>query len=78
LLVDWKQWTGEDFFIVWPLPGYTLITGRVANLLMSRNVRSFELGGLEGAGISGFSVVRLSSFLPLDLALKFGAPLGLE
>src|SRR5262249_44338572 len=23
-LIDWSQWTGEDFFIVWPLPGYKL------------------------------------------------------
>jgi hypothetical protein len=78
LLVDWKQWNGEDFFIVWPLPGYTLITGRVADLLLSHDVHSFELAGLDNAGRFGFSVGRLSGFLPLDLALKFGAPLGLE
>src|SRR6266536_1266524 len=34
-LIDWTQWTGDDFFIVWPLPLFTLITERVAQFLLS-------------------------------------------
>jgi hypothetical protein len=85
-LINWDQWTGEDFFIVWPLPRYTLITKRVADTLASLKVKSYTLGGLRSLeqrnrpqGLpSGFSVSRLSFCLPEDLATKYGPPLGLE
>jgi hypothetical protein len=81
-LIDWSQWTGEDFFIVWPLPKFTLITERVAMHLLNTNVKSFHLKGLADddrrVGSSGFTVGRLSGSIPEDLAIKYGRPLGLE
>jgi hypothetical protein len=81
-LIDWTQWTGEDFFIVWPMPNWILITERVALWLLSRDVRSFRLTSLDdwdqAAGATGFTVGRLSNFLPEDLAIKYGRSLGLE
>ncbi|PYV84977.1 MAG: hypothetical protein DMG93_02985 [Acidobacteria bacterium] len=82
-LIDWSQWTGEDFFIVWPMPGFMLITERVAELLLRLKVRSFELRDLyhdfdQWILNSGYTVSRLSNFLPEDLAIKYGAPIGLE
>ncbi|HET9408154.1 MAG TPA: hypothetical protein VFO39_13020 [Candidatus Sulfotelmatobacter sp.] len=81
-LIDWSQWTGEDFFIVWPLPKFTLITEQVAHLLLELGVRSFALRGLQDLnplGLKfGFTVARLSNFLPQDLAEKYGKPLDLE
>lgn len=81
-LIDWNQWTGEDFFIVWPLPRFVLVTERVAMWLLGREVKSFCLRGLDdpdqSVGTSGFTVGRLSNFLPEDLAITYGRPLGLE
>jgi hypothetical protein len=81
-LIDWSQWTGDDFFIVWPLPTHALITERVAQFLLTRKVKSFYLTGLEDrpslVANLGFTVSRLSDFLPDDLAIKYGRPLGLE
>jgi len=81
-LIDWSQWTGEDFFIVWPLPKFILITERVAMSLLGFGVNSFELKALDDfdrpVGRRGFTVGRLSNFMPGDLAIKYGGPLGIE
>lgn len=81
-VIDWSQWTGEDFFIVWPLPRYFLVTERVAHWILSNAVKSYKLTGLDDfdhpAGDGGFTVGRLSDFMPEDLAIKYGAPLDLE
>lgn len=81
-LIDWSQWTGDDFFIVWPMPLLTLITSRVAQWLLSHNVKSFHLQGFEDRPplitSLGFTVGKLSEFLPEDLAIKYGGPLGIE
>jgi len=75
-LIDWSQWTGEDFFMVWPLAGWTLITGRVAEFLRARKVKSCTIRRPEDS--FGRSVRRLSSYMPDDVARKYGEPLGLE
>jgi hypothetical protein len=81
-LIDWTKWTGDDFFMVWPLPLFTLVTDRVAQFLLKRKAKSFCLRGLEDRFPTvrkfGFTVARLSDFLPEDLAIKYGRPLGLE
>ena len=46
-LIDWSQWTGDDFFIVWPLPRYVLITKRVADALAGLQVKSYRLKSLS-------------------------------
>lgn len=84
-VVDWNQWTGEDFFIVWPMAAYKLVSERVAQWLLARKVKSVRLEGgfteREGQPLLsklGFTVGRLSDYLPEDLAVKYGKPLGLE
>lgn len=81
-LIDWSHWTGEDFFIVWPLPRFILITERVAHWILNNEVRSCSVQGLDDfdhpVGASGFTVGRLSNFMPQDLAIKYGRPLDLE
>ena len=81
-LVDWTQWTGDDFFIVWPMPLYTFVSDRFAQWLQVRRVKSFWLMGSEDRarliGKSGFGPGRLSDYLPEDLAIKYGRPLGLR
>lgn len=75
-LIDWSQWTGEDFFTVWPLAGFTLITGRVAGFLRARKVKNCTIRCVEDS--CGRGVTRLSSYMPDDVARKYGEPLGLE
>jgi hypothetical protein len=87
-LIDWNKWTGEDFFIVWPLPKFKLVTKRVADALESLRVKSYQLGGLRYLELRstpeslrplrGFVVGALSDFVPDDIAHKYGKPLGLE
>jgi hypothetical protein len=80
-LIDWQQWTGEDFFMVWPLPLFTLITERVANWLLSHKIKSYALGGIQDLDPlvlkAGFGPGRLSDYLPEELAIKYGNPLDL-
>ncbi len=83
-LIDWSQWTGDDFFIVWPLPKYTLITRRVADALTELKVKSYTIENLltpsqPAFSMSfGLSVGALSDYFPQDLANRYGRPLGLE
>jgi hypothetical protein len=84
-VIDWNQWSGEDFFFVWPLTGHRLCTERAAKWLETSGVRSFCLGRgfelLEKEKRSlYFGIPRgpLSEYLPEDLAIKYGRPLGLE
>ncbi|WP_162601562.1 hypothetical protein [Occallatibacter savannae] len=84
-VIDWDQWTGEDFFFVWPLTGHRLCTERAAKWLEVSGIRSFCLGqGFESLQREkrslNFGIPRgpLSSVLPEDLAIKYGKSLGLE
>jgi hypothetical protein len=84
-LIDWSQWSGDDFFVVWPLPTDILITKRVADLLNSLNVKCYSLGSLNKFENRNtperhqrFIVGRMSRYLPQDVAVKYGKPLGLE
>jgi hypothetical protein len=84
-VIDWDQWTGEDFFFVWPLTGHRLCTERAAKWLEASGIQSFCLGlgfqilQREKRSLN-FGIPRgpLSSVLPEDLAIKYGKPLGLE
>jgi hypothetical protein len=81
-LIDWSQWSGEDFFMVWPLPLFMLVTERVANWFKAKKSRRYLVRGPGDRGKlvrgAGFTVGRLSDFMPVDLAIKYGRPLGLE
>ena len=84
-VIDWDQWTEEDFFFVWPLTRHRLCTGRAARWLQGSGLRSFRLGRgfemLEKEKKSlNFGVPRgpLSEVIPESLAIKYGRLLGLE
>ena len=83
-LIDEDQWTGEDFFIVWPMPGYIFVMQRVVEVFQAANVKSCRIrkleSGLRGESFSGtdsFRTESLAVFLPVDLAIKYGKPLGI-
>ena len=84
-VVDWEQWTGEDFFIVWPFSGHRFCSERAATWLKGSGRKSFSIEEpfmrerrrrftMDG----GFPRGLLSEALPEDLAIKYGRPLGLE
>lgn len=84
-VIEWDQWTGEDFFFVWPLTGHRLCTERAAKWLEASGLRSFRLGRgfdmleKEKRSLSfGIPRGRLSEVIPENLAIKYGRPFGLE
>ncbi len=74
-LMDWSQWNGEDFFVIWPVGG--VISARVAELLKRLKARSYRLVR-PSRSWGGPTVGRLSAIMPDDLAQKYGEPLGIE
>jgi hypothetical protein len=78
LVIDWDQWTRDDFFIVWPLPAIRLVTSRVADFLKQHQIKGYSLSTLDDYTGGGFTPGRLSDFMPADLAAKYGRPLGIE
>ena len=80
-LIDESQWSGEDFFMVWPLYSYIFVTKRVVEYLESAKVRSYKIYRVEelagAAGKWGFGVRSLKEYLPDDLAERYGGPLGI-
>lgn len=75
-LIDWDQWSGEDLFIVWPLPKFILVSGRGAEVLQSLHVKSYSLTSMRRPS-SGYSVGPLSNYMPDDIATKYGRLTGL-
>jgi hypothetical protein len=77
-LIKWSQWTGDDFFIVWPIPLFILITERVAEYLKTSKAKSYSLTSAQKIQGQGFTPGWLSELMPEDLAVKYGCPLGIE
>jgi hypothetical protein len=79
MAIDWNQWTGEDVFMLWPLPKIRLITSRVADILDEQQVKSYTLATLDDYYRGGgFTVGGLSKYMSADLAAKYGRPPGIE
>ena len=80
LLVDERQWDGSDFFMVWPLPMYILVTQRVVNVIRSHRLTGATLvpiGKLMPSRPDGtLSPGRLSYWMPEPRARQLGEPLG--
>jgi hypothetical protein len=78
-LIDESQWDGSDFFIVWPLPKFIFVTGRVAQVIRDNRLSGAILlppNELDLTG--GFSPGRLSYWMPPERARQLGAGLGIE
>jgi hypothetical protein len=37
-LVDWGEWDGSDFFMIWPLPRYIFVTNRAVQTMKQMNL----------------------------------------
>jgi hypothetical protein len=80
-LIDPKNWDGSDFFMIWPLPRFRFVTGRV--------VETCQRHGVTGVSFTqnwprartkriGYSPGRLSYYMPQERAHLLGDALGIE
>jgi hypothetical protein len=77
-LIDWEQWDGSDFFMVWPMPRFVFISNRVASFIQEE-----EISGVQVVQVSnlrptrGFSPGGLRIWMDDDRARLLGQPLDI-
>jgi hypothetical protein len=77
-LIDESQWDGRDFFMVWPLPVFILVTDRVwAAIRDAKFTGAFLKPVNELAVTDGYSPGRLSYWMPEKRAHELGDSLGI-
>jgi len=85
-LIDETKWDGSDFFMVWPLPKYIFVTGRVCEFIQTNDLRLTQFMRPEDLQPKtpfeqqldrGFSPGRLSYWMPEERARELGEPLGI-
>jgi hypothetical protein len=47
LVIDEKQWDGSDFFTVWPLPRFILVTERVKDFIIENKLTNIKIKPVE-------------------------------
>ena len=68
-LIDVSRWDGSDFFMVWPLPKYTFVTDRVAQIIRDNRLTGAILKQPRELDLSGgFGPGRLSYWMPQERA----------
>jgi hypothetical protein len=82
-LIDYSQWDGSDFFIVWPLPGFTFVTERVARVIRDNKLSGIALKRSSDLVFSPhvipkLSPGRLSDWMRPQRARKLGGALGID
>jgi hypothetical protein len=79
LIVDAQQWDGSDIFMVWPLPKFIFVTGRVATLIRSNELTGLVLKAPEElvAHSNVLAPGRLSYLMPEERAQRLGGKLGI-
>lgn len=77
-LVDERQWDGSDFFIVWPLPGFILLSERAAMILEASRAGPMHIGPLDKLRCIGqITPGRLSYWMPIERARDLGKELDI-
>lgn len=46
-LIDWSQWDGSDFFMVWPLPRFIFATSRAVSILRDEEFSGLALEAIQ-------------------------------
>jgi len=78
-----EQWDGSDFFMVWPLPRYIMVSERVRELFLKEKLTGAEiipveqLGSMMRDGDETLSPGRLRDWMPEERARLLGEPLGI-
>lgn len=77
-LIDEGHWDGSDFFMVWPLPRFILVTDTVAAVIKEAQFKGAELIDVaKMEKTSGYGPGRLSYWMPEARARMLGEPLGI-
>lgn len=80
-LMDESQWDGSDFFMIWPLPCFIFVSGRVAKLIKEYQLKGVVLRRLkdfhQSSETSGYSPGLLRYWMPEERAREIGEPLGI-
>jgi len=82
-VIDASHWDGSDFFMVWPLPGFILVTDRVAQVIRDNRLTGVVLKQLRDVDLSGgllgtLGGGRLSYWMSEERARELGAALGID
>jgi hypothetical protein len=79
-LIDESAYDGSDFFMVWPLPKYIFVTGRVREFVKHNGLKgsTFIPFNKIDFGYDGFSPGRLSFYMSKERAKELGGPLGID
>lgn len=79
-LIDESQWDGSDFFLVWPLPRFILVTERVKAFVEGHRLQGVNLIPVEHMRCDkyGFSPGRLRYHMDPKRAKKLGGHLGID
>lgn len=77
-LIDPQNWDGSDFFIIWPLPAFILVTKRVRQVFEDNGFKGvrFLKAFPKGSG-SGYGPLPLRYTFPEGRAHEIGDPLGI-
>ena len=77
-IVDWNQWDGSDFFMVWPLPRYIFISEKALAFFESNRFSGLKIArATEFNCESGLSPGRLSEWMPQERAYMLGRRLDI-
>lgn len=79
-IIEERQWDGSDFFMVWPLPKFIFVSGRVAQIIEDANLKGADLIALKDMRFEADHTLgggRLSYWMPEQLARQLGEPLGI-
>jgi hypothetical protein len=79
-LIDESQWDGSDFFFVWPMPGYILITERVKDFVKEKRLKGVDIIPVEKMklGKDYFCPGKLRYYMDRERAKKLGGHLGID
>jgi len=73
--IDEAQWDGSDFFFVWPLRRWILITDRVAKFIKAHKLTGVQIEPIESIKTSGQISASRSSLV--EISQRIGKPLDI-
>jgi hypothetical protein len=77
-LIDESKWDRSDFFIVWPLPAFMLVTKRIVDFVQEHHLSGAKMTPVsEMEPNDGYTPGRLSRRMPDRRAREFGELLGI-
>jgi len=80
-LFNEENWDGSDMFLIWPLPGFRLVTKKVFDILEQNDIKHYEKISISEMvrkkGNKTLSPGKLRYLMPEERAREIGEPLGI-